>query len=370
MMNQKEKELFLQLSYVGEPDRKRLGALLESGAATPPVLGMLFANRMAGVAYRVLRKTESLHLVDREFRNSLSHAATIYEKINEDYLGCIQFVTSELDACGAPYALLKGAFLCFRYPRGCRTSNDIDVLVCPEDVGKVSAKLRMAGFRQGYLKDGRFLPATRQQIIESKMTRGETVPFIKEIKLPYIKYLEVDLNFSLDYKNSDTETLQAMLARVERVNAASAKICTLSKSDFLLHLCAHLYKEATTLPWIHMKRDMTFYKYCDIVACLQDFSEEDLDRLLGRAEEYQMQRELAYCLKSIHAFFGDRGAVPLVSNAYWETRTDLEDVIAPAQKKTYRYTECDPYKRFFARDRLKLLHEISTDGGESEDHHG
>ena len=38
----------------------------------------------------------------------------------------------------------------------------------------------------------------------------------------------------------------------------------LGDEDFFLHLCAHLYKEATTLPWIEMHRDMTLYKYCDI----------------------------------------------------------------------------------------------------------
>ncbi|MBO5849987.1 MAG: nucleotidyltransferase family protein, partial [Paludibacteraceae bacterium] len=231
-MNQKEKELFLELCAFRNPNAKKLDGLLNNGAATPEVLGTLFANRMAGVAYHVLKETELLDRVDREFRNSLRDTSLLYKKFNYDYLGCIKFLSTELEACGVHYALLKGAYLCHRYPEGCRVSNDIDVLIAPEDVGKVSVRLKMAGFKQGYLKNGVFIPATRQQIIESKMTRGETVPFVKEIKLPFVKFLEVDLNFSLDYKNSNDDTLKRMLSNTRLVSVESAKIRTLDKNDF------------------------------------------------------------------------------------------------------------------------------------------
>ena len=38
-----------------------------------------------------------------------------------------------LEENDANYALLKGAYLCSLYPLGYRTSNDIDVLVLPEN---------------------------------------------------------------------------------------------------------------------------------------------------------------------------------------------------------------------------------------------
>ena len=352
-MNQKEKELFLELSKLKAPNEKKIEKLLKDGYASYEVLGMLFVNRMAGVAYHVLNQTKLLDKADREFRNSIKNASVLNQKINDDFRGCINHLTTELESCGVPYALLKGAYLCHWYPKGCRTSNDIDILVAPENVGKISAKLKMAGFRQGYLKNGVFEPATRQQIIESKMSRGETVPFIKETKLSYIPYLEVDINFSLDYKNSDDAVLKEMLSRTQIVTVNSTKVRTLDPCDFLLHLCAHLYKEATTVPWIRMKRDMTFYKYEDIYGLLMDLKEADYNNLMLRAEQYNMKSEVFYCIKSIESLFN----LPIFVS-FQLTGAELNalnEVVAPAEKKMYWYTESNISKRFFEKDRMKLL---------------
>lgn len=357
-MNRKEKELFFELCAFCNPNRKKIERLLNDGAATPEVLGNLFANRMAGVAYHVLKETALLDRLDREFRNSLSNASLLNEKINTDFLGCIKYLSTELEECGVSYALLKGAYLCHRYPKGGRTSNDIDVLIAPEDVGKVSVKLKMAGFKQGHLKNGVFVPATRQQIIESKMTRGETVPFIKEIKLPFIKNLEVDLNFSLDYKNSNDETLKEMLSRTRLVPVETAKIRTLDKNDFILHLCAHLYKEAATVPWIGMKRDMTFYKYADLYLMLGALDEGDSKKLISVADHMNLQKEFAYCLTSLDFFFGIENKV-LINYLNTIDKTELNIVFAPSEKKEYCYIEQNPKKRFFSKDRMILLREVS-----------
>ena len=91
-MNQKEKELFLELCAFRTPNAKKIERLLKSDAATSEVLAMLFANRIAGVAYHVLKETALLDLVDREFRNSLRNASLLNEKINEAFLGCLKFL--------------------------------------------------------------------------------------------------------------------------------------------------------------------------------------------------------------------------------------------------------------------------------------
>ena len=357
-MTQTEKQLFLHLCSFISPDKDKIGALINKGAATPELLGQLFANRMAGVAYGVLESTGLLSSVDREFRNSLKGAWMLNEKLNEDFFGCLNYLSAQLDACGVPYALLKGAYLCGKYPIGYRTSNDIDVLVNSADVGKVSTKLKLAGFKQGYIRNDKFVEATRQQIIESKMTRGETVPFIKEIKLPCIKYLEVDLNFSLDYKNGDTTGIEKMLKRTQTVTVKNTKVRTLCPEDFMLHLCAHLYKEATTIPWIRMRRDMTFYKYTDIYMLINEMNDEEQNSLIASAKESGLEKELAYCLNSINSFF-EMPAGKLMNYIKERDNDDLSFVIAPAENKLYCYTEKNVSKRFFAKDRIKLLEETN-----------
>ena len=357
-MNQKEKNLFLELCSFRDASYSKIKTLLTEGAATPTVLGMLFENRMAAVAFQVLKEMGLLEMINREFRNALKIASVLGTRQNEDFEACLILVSKLLDACKVPYALLKGAYLFGQYPEGARTSNDIDILVASEHVRTVSEKLKEAGFEQGYLRNGVFVPATRQQIVESKMTRGETVPFIKEVGFPFIQYLEVDINFSLDYKNSDDCVLKDMLSRAERTIAGNAVISTLDKYDFMVHLCTHLYKEATTMPWLRMKRDMTFYKYCDIYALLYDYSTKDAERLIERAEKCGAKTELLYCLKSIYFFFKIKQ--PALRKYLRKNPEELDEVIAPSENKRYRYKITNPAVRFFKQDRMALLEEVMT----------
>ena len=104
------------------------------------------------------------------------------------------------------------------------------------------------------------------------MTRGETVPYIKKVKFPEMQFLEVDINFSLDYKQGDTALLEEMMKNTVIEEKDGFCVRTLRRDDFFIHLCAHLYKEATTLPWVEMRRDMTLYKYCDIYMLLNNAS--------------------------------------------------------------------------------------------------
>ena len=207
-----------------------------------------------------------------------------------------------------------------------------------------------------YLKNGKFVEATRQQIIESKMMRGETVPFIKETRLSYMPYLEIDLNFSLDYKNGDATVVKDMLSRTQKVQMDGMVVQTLGEADFFLHLCAHLYKEASTVPWIRMKRDMTFYKFCDIYMLLSGLSDNAAKTIVSFADENQLARELAYAVNAVQEFFGVSNPV---FDEFMETmsRDSLTRVVAPAEKKIYQYREPSVVLRFFAKDRMRLLEE-------------
>lgn len=355
--NLNEKNLFLKLCAFDDVNKAEVEELLESGCFSEEVIGTLFVNRMAPVAYGVLQKEGLTDKLSREFRNSLRDAKMIAEQRTQSFIRCIEIVTSVLEQANANYALLKGAYLCGVYPLGYRTSNDIDILVLPENITKISNALKGAGFEQGSIRNGEFVPATRKEIIESKMMRGETVPFIKQVDMPFMKHLEVDINFSLDYKNSDGKALARMLERADLISTAFGKIRTLDRYDFLIHLCAHLYKEATTLPWIKMKRDMTLYKYMDIYYLFKMLSEADEKALIARVAEYGVENELLYCIKSVSALFPIKCKI-LLEHLNQHDSEELDYVVAPMEKKIYMYAESDPAKRFFDQDRSKLLVEV------------
>lgn len=356
-MKQKEKELFMALCNMNSE-------VLDDNiidSASPEVLGHLFFNRMQGIAYYVLKNCNCLSMVNREFRNSLRGAYEQSIVKNNNYFQCIAYVTEILSVCQCRYAMLKGAYLCDIYPEGCRTSNDIDLLVAPEDVSEIGEELLKFGFNQGYIKNDVFIPATRKEIIESKMMRGETVPYIKQIDLPGMKYLEVDINFSLDYKNGNTEVLHEMLKNITKKSCKEFDIWTLDNEDFFIHLCAHLYKEATTLPWIQMHRDMTLYKYCDIFLLLSCMSPKGIKNMFKRAKQFGMDKICAFAiLQTMELFkYTDKTAKKESKASLQEDLDFMNRVISPAEKSVMKYKTKNVLRRFFMDNRLVDLEEVN-----------
>lgn len=357
-MNNKEVDLFFYLCNHIDTDKESLRKLAAENS-TPEVLGQLFFNRMHGIAYETLKNTGILPSVNREFRNSLSNAYQINVEKNRSFFCCIHMLDDILKGHRDKYAMLKGAYLCAAYPDGCRTSNDIDLLVNPKNITVIGEILNKYGFKQGYIANDEFVPASRREIIESRIMRGETIPYILEVELPYMRYLEVDINFSLDYKNSDHETIDRMLSRVRHISIKDNMINTLDVSDFIIHLCCHLYKEATTYPWVKMRRDMTLYKYYDIYIILKDITHDDFCAFLKRAEELQLYDVCICVLKWVSELFGfdfiSKNDIQITDNI----EVLVNQVIDPAGKKIYTYTETDIRKRFFANNRDKLLEEVA-----------
>ena len=359
-MNKKEKELFWELAKFLTADKNKLDTLLPE-SATPAVLGHLFFNRMAATAFDVLRSHGMLGKLNREFRNSLQNAYLQNVARNESFFHCLRLLSSALEEHKTKYAMLKGAMLCGFYPRGYRTSNDIDLLVAPENVSVIGQALSEAGFRQGHIRNGAFTPATRREIIDSKMNRGETIPYILEVDLPFMHYLEVDINFSLDYKNSNPSIIRQMLQRaIDYRITNDIRIRTLEQTDFFIHLCSHLYKEATTLPWVKMNRDLTLYKFCDIYLELCVFCNTDIDKVFERAKELDIA-DICACviLWSEQLIPANNTYSVELSEAQLANNPALPNIVFdPAGKKQYRYTESDIRKRFFASNRKKLLTEV------------
>ena len=328
--------------------------------ASPEVLGHLFANRMQGVAFGTLKKHQLLEKVNREFRNSLAYAYEQNTQKNESFYQCVAMLNDILSSCGCPIAMLKGAYLCSLYPSGYRTSNDVDLLVSSSNVTTIGKLLSRVGFVQGSVRNGEFVPATRQEIIASKMLRGETVPYIKEVGLPFMKFLEVDINFSLDYKNGTDNIVEKLLSKVRKKQTTADLIPTLCNEDFFIHLCTHLYKEATTLPWIKMGRDMTLYKYCDIYMLLTQSSDDQIQQILQRSLDLGLEKICAYAiLETIELFEMDKTWI-----AQWAIKTLADtpnfrlQVTAPTEKKLFQYQTQNASKRFFMKSRITDLKEV------------
>lgn len=353
-MNQIDMNLFFELCNTVDPNLELIEEKISNGF-TPELLGYLFYNRMQGAAYYNLVSNNLLSKLNRELRTSLSGAYYLNIEKNQIFFTAINLLSSIFHGKQIPF--LKGAKLCDYYPKGVRTSNDIDVLVLPEDLSEIDSLLLSNEFKQGKIINELFHPATRREIIESRMLRGETVPYIRQTLWPNMRFIEVDINFSLDYKNGNKEILRRIIDNAGYYHGKYIDIYTLSNEDFFIHLCCHLFKEATTLPWIVMRRDMTLYKYSDIYLLLCSFERWEIEDVFTRSKELGLD-EICGCaiiwtlqLFNRHNKFAEEKALQAIDSK----KRILDAVYDPQDNQKYFYVESDIRSRFFSNNRVMLI---------------
>lgn len=354
----KENRLILELCKGESADIEKLNKLMQDQLDYPYILGHLLYNRVGAMAYYALKKNRLLHKVNREFRNTLK---AIYEynfNKTDSFLSALSSLKSVCANFQFPYAFLKGSYLVDLYAKGLRTSNDIDILINPKDITELSAELKAAGFKQGNVRNETFIPASRTEIISSRMNRGETVPFVKEVDLPGMKFLEIDVNFSLGFRPGvDEQVVCDFLNRTQPMILNT--ISTLNKTDFLMHLCAHLYKEATVMSWIEMGRDISLYKYCDIYLFLRKFMDDEFAReLIQRINNVGLNKECYYALNYAKELFeiDDVALDMLLKGIQPADLSFMTQVLDPQTGNVYSYDM--EYKDWvFCSDRKGKLYE-------------
>lgn len=127
----------------------------------------------------------------------------------------------------------------------------------------------------------------------SRMNYGETVPWVKLIDG---RPVEVDINFSVDYKaNSNNNIVKKLLENCITVTFDDWKLQTLAPVEFFIHLCCHLYKEATTYDWVRRRKDLMLYKFSDINVFLHEYGNQQffLD-LTQRVRELSVEKKCYY----------------------------------------------------------------------------
>jgi len=360
-----ENQCILALCRQQDFQREYITTAFKQRLHLPYVLGQLLFHRVGGIAYHVLAECGLLSGLNREFRNPLKMVCEASRAKTKSFLQAENELALLFAQADFPHAFLKGALLSRVYPLGLRTSNDFDVLIHQQDTQKITDLLTESGFTQGFLRNDVFTPATRSDILYARMNKGETVPFVKRIGLPHMPWLEVDVNFSLDFKaEQNNDAVQKILERAENtIVTESGALPTLSKVDFLIHLCAHLYKEATTYHWVNVGRDLSLYKFCDILLFIDlYFSEsyEDLANELAEAiETLSQQKPCAYTFYYARELFGLKNSAldDLITRIMPADTDFLRQVYHPAEQKTYCF-DMDYTDYLFHQNRIACLREV------------
>jgi hypothetical protein len=378
-----ENALILDLCKFQSRDAETIAVAFSAPLNLPYILGQLLFHRVGGVAYHKLKVCELLTKLNREFRNPLSMIYDAFTERTRSFLRAEETLTDIFVNADFPFALLKGAYLAQLYPVGLRTSNDFDVLIRPQDVQKITDLLKSNCFAQGFLRAGgqrpledvpninstktrvlgsqncgdyTFTPATRAEIVYARMNKGETVPFVKQIDLPHMRYLEIDVNFSPDFKANSGDVVDKMLSRTEPlIETKCGNLPTLCRADFLIHLCAHLYKEATTFHWVSVGRDLSLYKFVDILLFVDNLPAD----LAARIADLRLQKECAFTFIYTRELFAlENSALDALITSITPENTDfLREVFDPQGKRTLCHNlSFTDY--LFCPNRLAVLEEV------------
>lgn len=327
------------------------------------LLGTLLMNRMGGVAYHVALKTGALSKFPKEFKNTLRMVHKSYLEKYEKHRQNMRFLTKVFQDASVPHSFLKGTYLSLKtYPAGTRVSNDYDILIDQKDITAIQEILLQNGFEQGhYSETYGFMKSSRAEIIRARTQFGQTIPFFKEQDGNGIL---MDLNFSLDYKaKQEDDIIKKMLDARVRVDVDNdISFYTLDPADFVIHLCCHLFKEATTYNWLENNTDLSLYKFSDFnVYLVQNGNPEFFEKLKNRICEFQLNNVCYYAFKNSAVLFpgmdGIEGFQEFLDEIKPENVDFMNEIIWPAEKKKYRF-HMDFKEWFQCSNRLAQLEEI------------
>lgn len=361
MSNLKEQTVILELCKICDDNREKLAKLLVPELDYPYILGHLMFNRISALAYVKLKEYDLLKGLNREFVNSLKGSYTASKMIADGFKTFLSSLSYMLDGEKRPFALLKGSYLSSLYPYGTRTSNDVDLLINKEDITYFVEKFKSNGYEQGFIRGGEFVAATRKDIIESRLNNGETVPLIKESGLSNLKYFEIDLNFSLDYKAKQKNDMVSVLlnGRENLIETYKGNLPTLNHIDFFIFLCMHLYKEAAVYDWVKQERDMTLYKFVDIYLFLEKFGNKKFLNELGeRIKDCGFEKECYYAIVNTCRLFDvcEENITNLILDIAPGDLRYVNRIIYPAEGKIFTY-DVDYKEWCFLNNRKEFLHE-------------
>ena len=300
------------------------------------ILGFLELNKIGGYFFH---KTKDYEIkLPQSAERKLSQVLKIQSERNRFMRKYIQDIGDELRYEKLRFAFLKGSvlsntnfrfseksFSCMALPEetkqtyrrqagepfygeGERVSNDIDLLVEQKDISAISEVLKNMGFVQGYydFRESKIVPLPRAEILSRRMNRGETAPFVLETDDPCVPFVEVDINFSLDYlPNSHEEMLHAVLKdSLCYAGNIQGGIRSLRADDFFLHLIMHQYKESVLYSMVQRSKDTELYKLLDIYLFIKRGYIE-LSDLHNKVKKYGLERPVYSVMSSISELFSD-----------------------------------------------------------------
>ena len=274
------------------------------------LLGFIETNKLSGYILNKLKRKKLE--IPKLIYSSLYNTYSLQKVRNNVLRKFINKISYELEINNINHAFLKGSILSncsFNnktpiYKLGERTSNDIDILINPKDLGKLEKILEKLHFKQGYYdySKEKVTLFDRKEIISRRMNRNETAPWVLKTTNTIVPFIEIDINFSTSNLSNDNKLTDKLLSNTVCYKSIDNNyIRTLEKYDFIIHLILHAYKELTNKFQVDRHKDIQLYKFLDLYLLLS--KDIDLNKLLKLVKEYHVEYETFVIFYKLYEIF-------------------------------------------------------------------
>lgn len=215
-------------------------------------------------------------------------------------------ITKEFQDENISFVFLKGyaLYLSLYKEKTHRYFNDLDILIPPEDISKVTKILKKLGCRYGSVRNGKFMNAKREEVIYQRLNTHELHNMVLQNRG---EYYNVDVNFLFSWRGvkNELETMQEIpFSEIQKnivyISQKETLLPILNYEYQFLHLCSHLYNEAIffALDRSYIRGDpkeIILIRLLDIVLLLK--TNLDFDKIKKICVEYNFEYKVQYVLR-------------------------------------------------------------------------
>lgn len=209
----------------------------------------------------------------------------------------------------------KGMYLAHVvYPDpGVRPMMDLDLLVERENAKRAVEVLEDLGYASGKPTHElrRIEPLPRDEQVYWRMHVVNNLPTLfRPTSDPLVRLFAVDFTVGIFLTALQCEiSTSDVVERADDVRVAGARALVPAPEDLILDLCAHLYKESTTLRYMHRLKYQRLIQYCDLRESLLHLGDRlEWERLLGLCDTYDAHTTVYFALAHLEELYS--GTVP------------------------------------------------------------
>lgn len=290
-----------------DEDKRELQQVIKEDLNWLYIYHMAIKNKVLSLLYFNLCKLKYKSKIDCKLHQLSEFYQKGHERRNKKYFEEFMKVSKALYQAQIPFAPLKGAFLIPEMYKdfGIRTINDIDCFVSHSNVKRLTQVMNSLGYRQMDYDEntGEFKEITREVDLLWKMNMNNLFPFSKLVDDDFCNIVEFDFSFSLDFRK-EVNIVDSMIDHAEKING---RFCSyLRPEDFFIHLCCHLFKEATNVEWVELGQDLNIIKFCDIREYLLRFMDNaSLNKAIEFAKKNDFEEAIYYTIYYLKEIYND-----------------------------------------------------------------